>query len=254
MLIARPHRVYLSPHFDDIAYSLGEWVNTHPGGTLVDIFTRSAYLAQGASKGLPQPEEVERISALRDAEDRMFAGAAQLERICLGAEEPRLRGRTIREIEGLPEDIEQIRGPLSGVLDAFAARGPFQLFCPAGIGGHVNHLATRAVTIEWLLAGPRQVMVCFYEDLPYAARRAQRRSGLRDLRAAIPGRLKRRAWGVTDAKLRQVRLYPSQVRQLPQNLWNFRPAAFWPPGPHEAVWVVEPTRGQGFAANSRTLP
>jgi LmbE family N-acetylglucosaminyl deacetylase len=228
--------VYLSPHFDDVAFSLGAWVAKNPGGTLVDIFTRSTYLAV-----TPLDEalrSVERVSARRDAEDEEFAARWGLERLLLGAEEPSLRGRKSRDPEGLEDDIAQIRAKLVDAL-ATSTAGGCTIFCPSGIGRHVNHLATRSVVLDWFGNGRSGVILCFYEDLPYAARWSDRRRGIKDLRAAAAHRpLRRKWWEATTTKVEQLRLYPSQHGRLPDDLRRFSPAAVWPIKAHEAVWEL----------------
>ncbi len=232
-------RIYLSPHHDDIAFSLGSHVANSPGGILVDLFTRSGYVA-GVDWRLPVPSErVEEISTIRRAEDEAFARRYGLERLDLGLEEPSLRGRAPRDPAGLADDSAQLEKPLAALLFDLLARGPAQVFCPAAIGGHVNHLATRAVVLSlWPRFGSGHQLL-FYEDLPYAASRRDRRRGLEDLRAATGGRpLRRFAWRARWEKLAAVNLYPSQHRQPRRSFRRFSPAAFWPIGPHEAVWSL----------------
>lgn len=59
-----------------------------------------------------------------------------------------MRGRSPWDLDGLADDIEQSRVPLTALLQRVA--DGTRIFCPAGIGGHVNHLAVRAVVIGML--------------------------------------------------------------------------------------------------------
>jgi LmbE family N-acetylglucosaminyl deacetylase len=234
--------IYLSPHYDDAAYSLGAWIAGHPGGTIVNLFTRSGFVA-GAKGGVrPEPAVVDEISALRQAEDRRFTARYGLAVIELGLEEPSLRGRGSRDVAGIGDDIEQVREPLTGTLDRLVADGRTkQIFVPAAIGGHVNHVATRAVAVEWATGAGRLGELRFYEDLPYAARGHLRRRGLDDLRAALPGeRLERIYWPSGAEKLEAVNLYPSQQPTLQKSLRRFTPRTWWPLRSHEAIWRVGP--------------
>lgn len=231
-----PPDVILSPHYDDAAFSLGAWIARHPRGTLVNIFTRSGFVI-GADHGVPDAVTVERVSAIRQAEDRAFSSAYGLEVIELGLEEPSLRGRHSRDRSGVDDDVGQLREPLWQVLDRLVTEGEQSIFCPAAIGGHVNHVATRAVALDWARARGRLASLRFYEDLPYAARASVRRRGLADLRDAVGGaRLVRTAWRAGGDKLGAVRLYPTQLKKMPASLWGFSPRTLWPLGPHEAVW------------------
>lgn len=228
--------VYLSPHHDDIAFSLGAWVAAHPGGVLINLFTRSAYVA-GAAKSTPSPQEIETISALRDAEDAAFASRHALRRINLGAAEPRLRGRRSRNPAGVQDDCAQIRPALSALLVELAAGGqPLRVFVPAAIGSHSNHLATRTVALEVLSRQARGVPFCFYEDLPYASDWRVRRRGLADLKRALGFALQREWFPAGNGKLDAINGYPSQHAKPVSGLGKFSPAALWPPVRHEALW------------------
>jgi len=222
--------LYLSPHLDDAAFSLGSWIAANPGGLLVNIFTRSNYTAAKVVT------DVDEVSAIRAAEDRVFAERFGLEAVALGLEEPSLRGRRARDASGVDEDAGLLREPLRAVLDARTGEGA-AIFCPAGIGGHVNHLATRLVAWEWAVARGRQAQLRFYEDLPYASRPHLRRRGLHALKAATARwRLQRYAWRAGKEKEAVVHLYPTQI-DPEWTMRRFSPFALWPPVRHEAVWV-----------------
>jgi hypothetical protein len=225
--------IYLSPHYDDIAFSLGARVAAMPGGKLVNLFTRSGYVAGTPTNHWPDAATIERVMVLRCEEDTAFSTRYRLERLDLGLDEPPVRRRSPWDLAGLADDIEQVRTPLTQLLGSLASAS--QIFCPAGIGGHVNHLAVRAVVVQ-LLPELREHSVLFYEDLPYAASLRKRRRGIADLRAALQGRrLGRRSWGSGAEKLEAVNCYPSQLPKPPA-LRRFSPRTIWPIGPHEAVW------------------
>lgn len=227
---AGANNIYLSPHHDDAAFSLGAWISKRPGGVLLNLFTRSEFVAGGAFSG------VEAVSAVRAAEDDAFVRGCGLDVVRLGLAEPSLRGRKSRDASHVADDIGQLRRPLGEWLDANVDDASV-IFCPAGIGGHVNHLATRLVAWEWVVARGRETQLRFYEDLPYASRPHLRWRGLKGLRAATAGwRLERRAWRAGPDKLELVHLYPSQL-DPEWTMRRFSPFALWPLGRHEAAWV-----------------
>lgn len=227
------NHIYLSPHYDDIAFSLGAQVAAKPGGRLVNLFTRSGYVAGTPTDHWPGAATIERVMGLRREEDMVFSTRFQLDRLDLGLEEPPVRRRSPWDLAGLADDIEQVRAPLTQLLGSLPPAT--RIFCPAGIGGHVNHLAVRAVVVE-LLPELGEHAVLFYEDLPYAASRRKRRPGIADLHVALGGRrLGRQVWGSSAAKLEAVNCYPSQLPK-PPTLRRFSPRTIWPLGPHEAVW------------------
>lgn len=237
-----PSHIYLSPHHDDIAFSLGAYSLDHGGGTIVNLFTRGAYTKIAPVSPNPDPETIRRTSAMRRAEDEAFCRAARLQRHDLGLSEPQLRGRHSRDPAGIPDDVAQLEAPLLGMLGRLFSElpAPRLLFCPAGIGGHANHLATRAVVIANLGWIESMADVMFYEDLHYAGRWRVRMRGLNDLKRAMAGRRGvREAWTVRDEvkKLELINLYASQHEEPVTTLGHrYSPAALWPRGAHEAVW------------------
>ena len=194
-------RVYLSPHYDDICFSLGSFVESHPGGTIINLFTRGDHLAGRPSNGVPEEEEIARVQRLRRQEDEAFARSRDLTQIDLGLDEPMVRGRRSRDHSGLSEDMAQLAVPLMKVLGQLAgeAEGTRPIvFCPAAIGGHTNHLATLNVVLENLPQIESTFHVLFYEDLPYASVEIDRVRDLARLANGLPDRRpKRWVWQLT---------------------------------------------------------
>lgn len=232
--------VFLSPHYDDIAFSLGMLATTIGHGTLINLFTRSLNLpnAEIAASG---DWDVASISALRDDEDARFADAAGLDRLKLDLEEPPLRGRHPKDLAGLEEDMGQLRAPLLDTLNAIAANtsAPINLFCPGAIGRHINHYATMRVVTDFMPRLGERYRVLFYEDLPYSSSFRRRALGLGRLSERVPGRLERHYLDVGASlpdKLAMVAAYHSQHRRPP------RPHRYWPQTyrlpAHEAFWSI----------------
>jgi hypothetical protein len=238
--LAAASRIYLSPHYDDIAFSLGLVTRTLHGGTLVNLFTRSRNLPNAAIAG-EKAWSIDEISRMRDTEDAAFAASAGLARVNLGCEEPPVRGRHPKDLSGLDEDKAQVRAPLRDTLMAFAAAqpAPRALFCPAAIGGHVNHLATMLTVAEMLGELRSHYQVYFYEDLPYASSFWRRQQGLARLsRTAGIGLTARHYLRLDDRaaeKLELVNSYVSQQRH-PARMKRYTPAAPRPLARHEAFW------------------
>jgi LmbE family N-acetylglucosaminyl deacetylase len=254
--------IYLSPHFDDIAFSLGSLISAEDGGTLVNVFTRSPYIAGRELGRTPDAAEVDRVSAVRSDEDRAFAERYRLRVVDLGRQEAILRGLHPFAGEDVSEGAAQIRPALKETLDILVSDAAARIFCPAGIGRHVDHLAVRAVAIEWYRAKKRSGQLWFYEDLPYASRLRARYRGLFDLRrVTAPLRLRRRTWPANTTKLAQINDYASQHLAPVKDLRSFSPAAVWPLGSHEAAWQIVGQTGRDehpfvatLAENSSILP
>lgn len=248
--LAEGQNIFVSPHYDDVAFSLGAMVKRSNGGLIINCFTRSedAYTTIEVAQG---ETRIDRVSAVRKSEDETFAEVCALDRIDLGCREPPTMGRQPRDLKGLEEDCHQVRMALENVLDQTLLLGsqeqPIQIFCPAAFGRHVQHRATLIVFLDWLASRNKQhllrdVKVFFYEDLPYSSRLLRRLNGIfrlsRETSQRFPSRkLKRIAMplGHNSPKLELCAIYASQMKRAP-SYREYSPFALWPPRLHEAVW------------------
>lgn len=239
--------LYLSPHADDICFSLGELVRNRRAGTLLTVFSRSGYLAQPAAQAANSPDQ---ISAIRSAEDAAFAAGCNLALEPLGLPDARLRGLDSFSLDALASEAEALEPVLLDRLRDLAVRRdgtdrPW-MFCPSGIGGHLDHVAIMTVVARNLENLQKIHRVCFYEDLHYASNVLARSVGLRRLAQTLSRfTLLRRDWPLAQsgsAKLDLLRLYPSQFAVLPTSIDRFTPAIYAGGTPHEAVWVPQRRR------------
>jgi hypothetical protein len=236
--------LFLSPHPDDICFSLGALAFRRRAGTLLTVFSRSSFLAPSQAWRVSGNEGV---SGLRRAEDAAFATACGLSRRELGLEDAMARGRRVFDLAPLAEDAAWLAPLLHAGLETPPPppepRVRPWLFCPAGIGGHLDHVLLRlavAGNIETLM---RSWRVCFYEDLHYASAPMDRFAGLHHLTRALPGfKLTRRIaalGGMTAKKIELMGLYGSQFDVPPASISGYTPAVNEGAAPHEAVWVLE---------------
>ena len=235
-----PSSVYLSPHHDDVCFSLGGLVARSRGGWLINLFTRSGYSVVPPGGSRP---DVETVTRIRTDEDDAFARACGMTKLDLGLTDAALEVRDIFDLSATRLIGAAFKGPLLARIRAIAAGiSPdkrLTLFCPAGIGGHVNHVATMQTIVEALPSLQDRYRVLFYEDLHYASSIEKRQAGLLRLFAAMQGRRGGRiAVSFAEAskeKLALVRLYRSQFAELPQSCAEYSPAV--PDSDlHEAVW------------------
>ncbi len=153
----------LSPHPDDIAWSLGGTLaQLRTGGAGVHtltFFTRTRY-APGHWVA-----DVERVSAARAREERAWAAATGVTLLRGELDDASLRGfDDDSELGATPEpEIVQAAGRL--LHDAVVALEPDAIYVPGSCGGHVDHTAVRLAADDQ----PFDVPLLYYEDLPYAA-------------------------------------------------------------------------------------
>jgi LmbE family N-acetylglucosaminyl deacetylase len=236
--------VYLSPHSDDVCFSLGSLAHKRHGGVLLTVFPITAYVAVRLGESRPGSDQV---TAIRMSEDIAFTTACGLRAEFLKAMGASLLGRRPFDLGFADDNAKRIEAPLIGLLLQLAAeRGqgarPW-LFCPSGIGGHVDHVAIRLVMAQHYDRLAPLYRLAFYEDLPYASQPRARLTGLAELLRGLHGRnLRRHAWPLADKapiKLSLIRLYESQFLEPPLSLDSFTPAAGSSVAPHEAVWIEE---------------
>jgi len=236
--------VFLSPHHDDVCFSIAGIVLSQGSGALVNIFTRSEYVARRMALPADRNERIEFVTKLRAAEDQRFAEAAGLARHDLMLHEPSLRGFTPFDSSDLLGEVLGVKSVLLSFLERHFEAEPrgarAAIFCPMGIGGHRDHLLTLLavkVMMTFLLS---HFDVYFYEDLPYASVPSVRGEGIARTLAIFSGfRMLRERFSLSKdlfgRKLELLALYSSQFKSSPRAT-DFVPAEAESPTPHEAVW------------------
>lgn len=262
------HAVFLSPHHDDICFSLGALAHRLQAGVLLNVFSRTGHVArvdmapkdlaarfEGGSPDTrslgqsPRSDAAEAwvnwVTELRRSEDQAFADTCGLRRVELGLPEAPLRAQDPFKGRASAKDAVDVETALLKALTelAPAPKGPRPwLFCPAGIGGHIDHLLVRDAILKPLGELQRMYRVAFYEDLHYASHRLKRWPGLVSLRdAARPldlSRIKLPVLDGADQKLQLVQLYASQLTPQLMDIACYSPPTLLRAGFHEAVWVV----------------
>ncbi len=231
--------IYLSPHHDDVCFSLGHLARRQ-GGHVVNIFTRSAYTARGAET------RIDAVTALRLAEDQAFIQAAGLSRHDLFLEEPSLIGHAPFDLTNLKAAVARTTERLLPfLLDLLPATGDprdVHLYCPAGIGGHRDHVSTLLAVAHAHERLRERCTLHLYEDLHYASRAAARDSGLQEAARAFAGlMLSATAHFMSEAdaarKMQLIGLYASQ-HDRPPAAKDFTPASNLTTAMHEMVWNV----------------
>jgi LmbE family N-acetylglucosaminyl deacetylase len=234
-LLGRPV-LALSPHPDDIAFSVGgllRWLAARTDITLVTVFTRNVWVP---NLELPEPDE-ETVSRLRQAEDVRYCERVGVRRVPLGLPDAGLRGYDDLTERLAPRAEAEVA---AAVREALAALLPDRgaLLCPLGLGGHVDHGIVRDAALAVEAGTARHVV--FYEDLPYArhlddaeiAMHAGRvDAAARPYRFALAPPLWRR-------KLEDLAVYRTQVRE--QDLDDFSAHARRVSGEQglaERVWI-----------------
>ncbi len=191
--------LFVSPHPDDIALSLGAMCGVREPGTswrLVTVFSRTDFVAPEA------PRDEKTATALRKAEDVAFAEAFRMIQVDLDfADFPLRTGLPVETCTSAPVDATAM--VLDALLSLDVTPGTL-VFAPAGLGHHVDHVAVHDATTEF--AQRRGLPLVFYSEMPYGIRQDVPRLANRQL-----------ITGDGEAWFRAVKCYPSQVRLVREN-------------------------------------
>ncbi|WP_296747595.1 hypothetical protein [Mesorhizobium sp.] len=240
------HDLYLAPHCDDVCFSLGAFVRRRRQGILLTLFSNSGYLARPWTVTTQGDERIAAISSLRQREDLAFAREVGLRRCLGGLDEAPLRGFDPFETAKADDDSRRLDGAVTAAIFAAARKdhGGQQpwLFCPMGIGGHIDHMVVLKIVLRHYRALQARWRIAFYEDLHYAATWRERAAGLaRFQNLAAPLKPRRSLWPIGESadKLALAALYPSQFATPPASIKPFTPAQRIPAPAHEALWTAE---------------
>lgn len=154
--------VLLSPHPDDIAFSIGGTICSdsfkNASFLLMNIFNKSQYC-------LPT-FKTDCINQQREQEDKKFAEDFSLIIHNLDLPDSSVLGHTAySETICAPNDMRSItlKQKLTNILNR---EKPDIVFCPLGIGGHIDHKMIKEICIDTYHENDWDLI--FYEDLPYA--------------------------------------------------------------------------------------
>lgn len=181
----------VSPHPDDIAWSLGATVRRLPAPHVLTVFSETHYAPASPAHG------TDAASAVRAAEETAWAALVGATARRRGLPDASLRGYDDDTEMGAAPAPDIVREVATAVREEIAAIEPDLVLAPLAIGGHVDHEAVRLAVAA--CAGEPEVL--WYEDLPYAHGSAGRPTE-HPVTVAVAGR-----WPAVEAG---VRCYPSQ--------------------------------------------
>lgn len=158
--------ILVSPHSDDIAYSIG-------GTLLQNFFNRPILMVTIFTKSNYSPcikmSDSEIISKVRHLEDVGFADKLEINFQCLNFNEPPLRGYSRMDIftKNNPAS-DPIYTEVHNTLLKLIKSYPCDLIVsPMGLGNHIDHIMLCDICRR--IAEENNIRIVFYEDLQYAS-------------------------------------------------------------------------------------
>lgn len=237
--------IYLSPHQDDVGFSLGSLISKEKQGYLINIFNITDHLPSTPSF-ISQNDLRQYVSNIRDAEDRKFAELCELDRINLNFQDACLSLKNPFDLTGIQIEVEKVQSLLSSHLTALSSQilnEKWKLYCPMGIGGHRNHVATLLAIHTEYSKLQSHFNIYFYEDLPYAYDIKKRTLGLQQFNELFKGRSMQRyemPLSTADALHKQALLESTYKSQLDFYLHAMKSSTQDQEieNQFEAIWVI----------------
>jgi 2'-N-acetylparomamine deacetylase/2'''-acetyl-6'''-hydroxyneomycin deacetylase len=164
----RTGTLLLSPHPDDIGFSLGGalLLKYFDNPFLLTVFTRSSHAPSTSYHG-----KVDEVTALRIQEDRQYASSLMLEYVHLDFDDAIIRGyknvKSLFQVQNPACDpvFPQVRNELHRII---TSNNFESVITPMGIGNHVDHLIVRLATEHIMIDKSQTKNLIYFEDLPYA--------------------------------------------------------------------------------------
>lgn len=154
--------VFLSPHIDDIAFSISgslRRIIQKNTSYLVNIFSKTNYYVSNFDlKSMS-------VGVQRKTEDKLFIKRFKLKPIYLDHDDSSVLGHTsVSELICSHKDFRNnmVRNSLINIFNIIK---PDIVFCPLAIGGHIDHRMLKDELVNIIEICKK---VYFYEDLPYS--------------------------------------------------------------------------------------
>jgi LmbE family N-acetylglucosaminyl deacetylase len=205
-----PPKIYiLSPHIDDAAFGLAltisKCANNNIPVTIINCFTVTKWTAIAVEN-----KEINAVSVLRKTEDAEFYKTiGNITIINLDLIDAPLRNGYIFQQQPFQQNEIELIDELEKLIEKHVDG---LLFCPLGIGHHIDHAICRAAVLKLY----KKIKVLFYEDLPYARRISAEQidNHINQLERELDVKLTHHTDGYLNCKIdkkQAIRLYKSQM-------------------------------------------
>jgi LmbE family N-acetylglucosaminyl deacetylase len=205
----RPKIYILSPHIDDAAFGLAltisKCANNNIPVTIINCFTVTKWTAIAVEN-----KEINAVSLLRKTEDAEFYKTiGNITIINLDLIDAPLRNGYIFQQQPFQQNEIELIDELEKLIEKYVDG---LLFCPLGIGNHIDHAICRAAVLKLY----KKIKVLFYEDLPYARRISAEQidNHINQLERELDVELTHHTDGYLNCKIdkkQAIRLYKSQM-------------------------------------------
>lgn len=208
--------ILISPHSDDIAFSIG-------GSLLQNYFTRPILMVTIFSRSNYSPcikmSNSEMVSKVRHFEDVDFTNKLDIEFQSFNFSEPTLRGHSRKNIFVNNNTISDpiyidVYHALSKLIKSYQCE---LIVSPMGLGNHMDHINVSDICLR--IAKENNIRIIFYEDLHYASRLSFKQ--IKKIANSIDPNLEYLKINITPIfydKIENIKLYKTQARRIFQTL------------------------------------
>ena len=152
--------IYLSPHYDDVAFSLSSEI--HENGIVLDVFTMSNYVEN--EKCLDGNLTV---SEVRKNEEIDFLKNNKLKYKIMDLQDSGMFGPPFSRYHEIPINKKLEKELLKTIQELNLKNKIDTIFCPLGVGKHLDHLQLFLIIQRHYKELKNFFNVVFYAEIPY---------------------------------------------------------------------------------------
>ena len=200
--------IYLSPHYDDIAFSLSSEIQAD--GFVLDVFTISNYVEN--KKCLNGSLAV---SEVRKNEEMDFIKKNKLKYKIMNLKDSRMYGSPFSRYHEIPINKELEKELLKTIHELNLKNKIDTLFCPLGVGKHLDHLQLFLIIQKHYRKLKKEFNVVFYAEIPYIFYQNNLRNRVNYLKHWLHiNHIRSHRYTLTNTevmlKIKQLKIYKSQ--------------------------------------------
>lgn len=201
--------LFISPHIDDIAFSLGgillKFITRYPT-FIVNVFSTSRYAYRTTHSNS------ESVTRMRTQEERLFNQATACDTVSLGFQDASMLNHTDTSEVYTNFYDRRYKSVCTALQQQLSQLRPTYLFVPLSLGGHIDHkMVFDIITHRTRYSSATQIF--YYEDLPYAYFESEERRQAYMQKRLLKGLVRHRIdiTAQMACKLKNAHLYASQV-------------------------------------------
>lgn len=200
--------IYLSPHYDDIAFSLSSKIQED--GIVLDVFTISNYVENKKSL-----DGNLAVSEVRKNEEIDFVKNNKLKYKIMNFQDSGADGSPFSRYHAIPINKKLEKELLKTIYELNLKNQIDTIFCPLGVGKHLDHLQLFLIIQKHYKNLKKFFNVVFYAEIPYIFYQNNLRNRVNFLKHWLHiNHIRSHRYTLTETevmlKIQQLKIYKSQ--------------------------------------------